>query len=270
MDVFGLSGKKAVVIGGGLGMGRETVELLSSLGAEVAVVDLVAERAESVAANVRAGGGKAVGFAADITDKDQARDAVLRAIKELGDLDILVNIVGAAYWAPLLDVEDDAFELELTRNMRYVFWTARAFARHCRDAGHGGAIASIASISGTRAATSHGAYGAAKAALMSLTKTMAVEWGPLGIRVNAVAPGSIRTERMGRTPEQEAAFAQIAPMGRTGHQSETAKVLTFFVSDLASYVTGQTLLMDGGWSLVGVGSGQATRSTMAQPNIVTN
>ncbi|MCC7365133.1 MAG: SDR family oxidoreductase [Dehalococcoidia bacterium] len=270
MEIFGLEGKNAVVVGGGLGMGKETAWLLAKLGCRVAVIDLIPERAESVAAEIKERGGEAFALSADVTNREAIDGAIVRAAELLGDLDVLANIVGMAYWAPLLEVEDDAFELELTRNMKYVFWTARAFARHCKAAGHGGAIVSIASISGTRAATNHGAYGAAKAALMSLTKTMAAEWGPLGIRVNAVAPGSIRTERFGRTPEQEADFAEICPLGRTGHQSETAKVIAFFASDLASYVTGQTLLMDGGWGLVGVGSGQRLRSTMANPNIVTS
>jgi NAD(P)-dependent dehydrogenase (short-subunit alcohol dehydrogenase family) len=267
VDIFGLNGKKAVVIGGGLGMGKETSYLLASLGAQVAVADVIGERSETVAREITSRGGRAVALTADITDKVQAQAAVNDAIDQMGDLDVLVNIVGMAYWSSLLDLEEDAFDLELTRNMRYVLWTGQAFARHIQSVEHGGAMVSIASISGTRAAINHGAYGAAKAGLISLTKTMAVEWAPFGMRVNAVAPGSIRTERFGRTAEQEAAFAAICPMGRTGDQSETAKVIAFFASDLASYVTGQTLLMDGGWSLGAVGGGQERRSTLDKPNI---
>lgn len=245
-DYTGLKGKKALVLGGGLGMGRATARILADAGMGVGVVDVLPERAEAVAAELRGKGAQAVALNADVMEKDQAAQVVQDAVTQLGDLDVLVDIVGRTSWSPLLELEDEMFDLDINRNLRHVLRCGKGFAAHLKQRGHGGAMVNIASVSGLHAATEHGTYGAAKAALISLTKTMAVEWADLGIRVNCIAPGSIRTDRSVGTPESDVVMDRIIPLGRRGHQDEIAKVVLFLASDLSSYVTGQMVIVDGG------------------------
>jgi NAD(P)-dependent dehydrogenase (short-subunit alcohol dehydrogenase family) len=244
-DLFQLAGKRALVIGGGLGMGKASSEILSRVGVSVAVLDIDAARAKTVADAIAGRGGTAVPFSADVLDFKQAPSVIAAAADALGGLDILVNIVGMAGWAPAIDMTEDVFELDLSRNLRYQFWWSQAFARRLGDQGQGGAIVSIASVSGLRGAPKHAAYGAAKAGLMALTRTLAVEWADRGIRVNAIAPGSIKTDRMQGGPDA-GERNNVIPMGRRGDQTEIAKAVLFLTSDLASYVTGHTLVLDGG------------------------
>ncbi len=246
-ELLGLQDRRALVVGGGFGIGRATVELLASAGMRVAVLDRERMRAEAVADALSDRGGKAVAIVADVTDPTSADVAVSRAAQELDGLDVLVNVVGLAVRSSLLDMADAEFDLDLSRNLRYQFRYGRAFARE-RGSAEGGhrTIVNVASIGGLNAAPGIGAYGAAKAALMALTKTMAAEWARLGIRVNAVAPGSIITDRYQGTPELNARRAATIPLGRLGEQTEIAKAILFLASDLASYVTGHTLAVDGG------------------------
>jgi len=240
-DLFGIQGKKALVIGGGLGMGRATARLLSQAGAQVAVVDLEPDRANAVAAEI-----KAVAITADVTRRDEAERAVAQADSLLGGLDLMMNMVGRNTYVSLMEMTEEQLETVLSRNLRHHLYCETAFARTLQAAGHGGAIVNVSSVSGLHASTNHAAYGFAKAALISLTKTMAIEWAPLGIRVNSIAPGSTRTDRNNHSAESEAEAGKIIPLGRYGDQTEVAKVALFLLSDLSSYVTGQTIVMDGG------------------------
>lgn len=240
-DLFGIAGKKAIVIGGGLGMGRSTARLLSQVGAQVAVVDLEPDRAKEVASEI-----KAVPIAADVTKRADAERAIQDAAKALGGLDLMMNMVGRNTYVSLMEMSEEQFETVLSRNLRHHLYCETEFARTLQAAGHGGAIVNVSSVSGLQASTNHAAYGFAKAALISLTKTMAIEWAPLGIRVNSIAPGSIRTDRNNHSAEAEAEARKIIPMGRYGDQTEVAKVALFLLSDLSSYITGQSIVMDGG------------------------
>lgn len=246
IDLFGLAGKRGLVVGGGYGMGRATARLLSSVGVAVAVVDLDPARAAEEAAVLVAGGATAVPIAADVTQPGDAARAVGEAWGGLGGLDLMVNIVGRNSWSSLLDLEPEMLETVLSRNLRHHFYLGRAFVGALRDAGHPGSIVMVASVSGTRAAPNHAAYGASKAALIALTKSMAAEWGPLGIRVNSIAPGTTRTDRNQWSEEIEQRAARTVPLGRVGDQTEIANAALFLASDLASYITGQTLVVDGG------------------------
>ena len=249
--LFGLAGKRAIVVGGGLGIGRESARLLASQGAAIAVLDLEQARADEVADELKAAGHKACAIGADMTQPKDAEAAVKLASKNLGGLDILVNIVGRnSMRTGLADVQPEELELLLSRNLRHHVYTSGAFAREQRAAGRGGAVVMVASISGILAAPTTGAYGATKAALISLTKTMAVEWAPLGIRVNAVAPGITWTDRNQWGADVQEKARRTVPMGRIGHQTEIAKAALFLASDLASYMTGQTIVADGGLTIL--------------------
>jgi NAD(P)-dependent dehydrogenase (short-subunit alcohol dehydrogenase family) len=245
-ELFGLRGRNALVVGGGFGIGRVTAEQLAAAGMNVAVLDREAERAEAVAGAIKQRGVAAVPIVADVIEQAAAEESVARAAETLQGLDVLVNVVGLAVRAFLLEMTEEEFDLDLSRNLRYQFRFGRAFARQRGSRDGGRAIVNVASIGGLHAAPGIPAYGAAKAALISLTKTMAVEWAPLSIRVNGIAPGSIVTDRYKGTPELNAQRAATIPLGRLGAQEEIARAVLFLASDLASYVTGHILVVDGG------------------------
>lgn len=223
-------------------MGFAAAAAMSLHGAEVAIVDRDEARAKAAAARL---GDGATALVADALDSRALEDAIAEAAGP-ARLDILVNVVGMTHFSLLDETSVEAFQDELNLNLTHVFVAAAAVARLAREDGRGGAIVHIGSVAGLRGAPAHGAYGAAKAALSALTRTMALEWAPRGIRVNCIAPGIIRTDRMQGTPELDAVVADIVPLGRRGTQDEIGGVVLFLVSDLASYITGQTIIVDGG------------------------
>lgn len=247
-SLLGLEGKKALIVGGGRGMGETSALLLAQAGCDVAVLDNELERAELVSDAVRALGGKAVPIKADILDEASVKQAVADVESTLGGLDILVTIVGQALFKPLLDVSLEEWDYDQSRNLRYFFVVGRAVAASMIDRGVPGSLICIGSVDGLQGAPSHGPYGAAKAGLMHLVKSMATEWGRNGIRANAIAPGSITTPRLPETPTSRAAMEQsVLPIGRAGTTRDVAGAVVFLASGLSEYVTGHTLLVDGGW-----------------------
>jgi NAD(P)-dependent dehydrogenase (short-subunit alcohol dehydrogenase family) len=244
---FGLDGKRILVLGGGQGMGESTSTLLASVGARVAVADLEAERAERVASAV--GGYPLV---VDVTDDDALVAAIARTESELGPLDGLVTLIGMAAWARLTEMTTDIWDLDHRRNLRYFFVAAREVARSLIARGAPGSIVCVTSIDGIRSAAGHASYGAAKAGLVNLVKTMTAEWAGDGIRVNAVAPGAMITPRIPeRSKDEEREMMTTVPMHRRGTTDDIGKAVLFFLSDLSAYVSGQTLAVDGGFTAVG-------------------
>lgn len=248
--MLGLSGKRALIIGGGRGMGEASALMLAEGGADIAIVDMELERAETVAASVAKLGRKSYPIVANVLqDEKSVNAAVAEAEQKLGGLDILVTIVGQAMFKPLLQMTAEDWDFDQNRNLRYVFFAARAAAASMIKRKAPGAIVCIASVDGVVGSPGHAAYGAAKAGLVSLVKSMSAEWGRDNIRVNAVAPGSITTPRLPETPESLAIMENsVVPLGRPGTVKEIAGAVTFLASDMASYVTGQTLMVDGGWT----------------------
>jgi NAD(P)-dependent dehydrogenase (short-subunit alcohol dehydrogenase family) len=248
LDLFGLEGKAALVIGGGQGMGESTARLLAQAGCDIAVVDVERDRAERVAEAVRGIGRKGVAIVADVLDDDQATYAVGEAERQLGGLDVMVSIVGQALFTPIIEMTSEDWDKDHRRNLRYFFVSARLVARSMIARGKGGAMVCIASTDGIQSAPFHAAYGAAKAGLIQLTATMATEWAVHGIRVNAVAPGSITTPRLPETQaHRDTMKASLVPMERSGTTDDIGKAVLFLASDMAGYTTGHTLLVDGGW-----------------------
>jgi NAD(P)-dependent dehydrogenase (short-subunit alcohol dehydrogenase family) len=249
-DLLGLAGEPALVVGGGFGIGRATAVMLARAGARVAVADIVADRATEVA--------KAVdGFAitADVTTEEGAAGAVDEAHQALGGLTRLANIVGGANFRPYAETDPSYWEAELRFNLLHHMLVCRAAGRHMLQDG-GGAIAMVASVSGFWGARNHAAYGAAKAGVVSLARSLSDEWAGRGIRVNTVAPDIIATPRLLNSrpePPVEAvaamdgiAAAEGVPMARFGRPEEIAGPLVFLLSDLSSFMTGQCLVVDGG------------------------
>lgn len=248
-DLLGLNGKVAIVWGGGQGMGESSALYLGRAGCRLAVVDISAERAADAVARLVAQGCNAIPLTADITDENDVERATGEAETALGPIDVMVTIVGASSWKPLLDVTDEDWNREFDLNLKSVLYSARAAARRMLSAGRPGTIIAVNSVSGLTSAPFHAPYGAAKSGLMNLVRSMAVEWGP-DIRINAIAPGTIITQRLPRQDSEDdpaSPFRRRLPMQRRGTTDEIGKGVLFMASDLASYVTGQTLAVDGGW-----------------------
>jgi 3-oxoacyl-[acyl-carrier protein] reductase len=244
---FGLAGKNALIIGGGQGMGESSALFLSRAGCDVALVDLLPERADAVGQKVSALGRQAFTVAGDVLDDAQVPRIIAEAEEKLGGLDIMVSIVGAAVWGSLLDTTATVWDQQMHLNLRYFFLASREAAQSFIRRGQSGAIVGIASVDGQRAAPMRGAYGAAKAGLISLVQTMAVEWAPHRIRVNAIAPGHIVTPRLFDTPQRAERYAgSLLPMRQRGTPDDIGRAALFLASDMARYITGTTLDVDGG------------------------
>jgi NAD(P)-dependent dehydrogenase (short-subunit alcohol dehydrogenase family) len=246
-SLFGLTGKKALIVGGGQGMGEASAGFLARAGCDVALVDVVPERAEHVAGIVNGIGTKGVTVIGDVLDDAQIPRIVAEAEEKLGGLDRMVSIVGAATWGSLLETTGEVWDQQMALNLRYFFLLSKEVANVMIRRGTGGRIVGIASVDGQRASPMRGAYGAAKAGLISVVQTMAVEWASHNISVNAIAPGHIVTPRLFDTPRRVEGYANsLIPARRRGTADDIGKAALFLLSDLASYVNGTTLDVDGG------------------------
>lgn len=247
-----MQGRRVLIVGGGQGMGKATAQLLASLGADLALLDIEIARAERVKGEVEQLGVSAYAVTADVTDEASLVGAMARVEREFGPVDGLVTIIGMAGWSSLVEMTAELWDQDHNRNLRYVFIAGREFARSLIARGAPGSLVTIASVDGLRSAQNHGSYGAAKAGLVNLVRTMAQEWAPHGIRANCVAPGGVVTPRIPLgDPAKEAEGMALVPMKRRGTTDEIARAVTFFLSDMATYVTGQTLAVDGGYMAAG-------------------
>jgi NAD(P)-dependent dehydrogenase (short-subunit alcohol dehydrogenase family) len=238
-----LDGKGFVVIGAGQGMGRQTAHALAQAGAaKVVCVDVDPVRAQEIADEIGVG----VPWSGDCTKRDEVARLAADAEAALGRIDGFVDIVGVAAWCAVMDIDDATWDHQLDLNLRHAYLAAQELGRRMVASG-GGSMVFIASVSGLFGAPMHAGYGAAKAGLMALVKSLAVELGPLGIRANAVAPGSIATPRMIAAMDDagKERSAKDAPLGRLGNVDDIAGAALFLSSDLASFVSGQTLVVDG-------------------------
>jgi NAD(P)-dependent dehydrogenase (short-subunit alcohol dehydrogenase family) len=243
-----LDGLVAVVTGGGAGIGRGIAEGFAAFGARVAVWE---RDGDSCSAAADATGG--LGVVTDVREPDQVDAAVERTRAELGPVAILVNNAGGTFASALLDTTPKGWDALLRANLGHVLLCTQRVARAMVEQGTGGSIINVTSIEGTRAAPGYAAYAAAKAGVINLTKTAALELAPHGIRVNALAPDLTLTEGLARLMTEttrEHADAMV-PMGRAGHVDEMAGAAVFLASRLSSYVTGQTIHVDGGTAAAG-------------------
>ena len=247
-DLLGLRGKVAVVLGGGRGLGDASSMLLGQAGVSVAVVDIDAEAAGRVSDAVAAAGGKAIAVVADALDPAQAPRVLQETEDQLGDLDILVTIIGGSKLGGVLELTLEEWDHDFNRNVRYFFVyaqaAARSFVRHDKP----GSIVAIATGGALRSMPFRASYGASKAGLVHLVKSMAVELGDYGIRVNAVAPGATFTPNSVGYMDSPAwkAETEKIPLGRLAKPDDIARGVVFLASDMARHVTGSTLAVDGG------------------------
>jgi NAD(P)-dependent dehydrogenase (short-subunit alcohol dehydrogenase family) len=247
-DLLGLRDRIAIVVGAGRGIGRSSALLLARAGCHVALVDIDEAQAKALAEEVRAVGREAIALHADVTVPTEATDAVAQTVAALDRVDVLANIVGESTWVPLLEMESSAWADDLRDNLVQHFNMARPAAARMIEQGDGGSIVSIASVSGLFAAPRHAAYGAAKAGLIALVKSMAHEWAEHGIRVNAVAPGGVLTERFQALIDAGTANPDAETMARLAEPDDIGGAVLMLSSVLARRVTGQTLVVDGGSS----------------------
>ena len=246
--LFQLEGKSALIVGGGEGISLSTARLLAQAGCGVAVADINAERAVTIAAEVDLLGQPSVSLAADMLDDVQVATVFERAEQELGGIDLLVTIIGQGSFNPITEMTTAQWDRDHRMNLRYFFINAQLVARSIIARGVPGSIVCISSVEGMQSAPNHASYGAAKAGLINLVRSMAVELAPHHIRVNSVAPGSIATPRIPASPERVKRTAEgLIPFKRLGTPDEVANAVLFLLSDMASYITGHTLLVDGGW-----------------------
>ncbi len=238
-----LTGRVAVVTGGGAGIGRGIAAGLASFGAAVAIWErdpqTCTEAAEAIGA---------LGIPTDVRDSGEVDAALRRTIAELGTPTILVNNAGGVFFSPLLDTTENGWDALYKANLRHALLCTQRFARQLVSAGLRGSVISLTSIEGVRAAPGYAAYAAAKAGVINYTKTAALELAPHGIRVNAIAPDITLTEGLAQLSGERAVTGMnnIVPLGRPGHVDEIASAAVFLASDMSGYLTGQTLHVDGG------------------------
>jgi NAD(P)-dependent dehydrogenase (short-subunit alcohol dehydrogenase family) len=246
-----LQGKAAIVTGGAAGIGRAIAERVAAAGAAVAVADV--KGADEATAAIHASGHKAIAIAADIAKEADCARLVAEAAASLGRVDILVNNAGVGIQRPFLDLALEEYERVMRINVTGALLCGQHAARRMIAQGAGGRIVNIASISGQRASVARTAYGTSKAALIQLTRHMALDLAPHGITVNAIAPGPIETEMAkGHPPEQRAAFLRMIPLHRYGTPAEIAAAALFLASEGAGYITGHVLDVDGGFMAAGL------------------
>ncbi|WP_029432319.1 SDR family NAD(P)-dependent oxidoreductase [Blastococcus sp. URHD0036] len=254
-DRFSVEGRVAVVTGGGTGIGRASALLLAEHGADVVLAGRRPEPLEQTAAEIEQLGRRALAAPTDVTDAARCQDLVDRTLQEFGRLDILVNSAGGAPLRPILDVTEQEWQDILALNLGSAWFLSRCAAHHMIGR-QKGAIVNISSGASMLAMPPAAVYGAAKAALNSLTGSMAAAWTGQGVRVNGIAVGAVRAatltdeaQRMGLDAED---FGRNNGLGRLGDPDEIAHGVLFFASDASSFCSGQTLRMHGGPGASGV------------------
>jgi NAD(P)-dependent dehydrogenase (short-subunit alcohol dehydrogenase family) len=254
-DLFDLTGKVAVITGSSRGIGRAIALQFARRGARVVISSRKLDACEAVRDEIAHGGGEAISVACNIAAKEQLQNLVDAAVARWGALDILVcNAAVNPYFGPTANIPDDAYDKIMNSNVRSNVWLCNMALPHIAAAGGGAAIivSSIAGIKGTRLL---GTYGLSKAADSALARNLAVEWGPKNVRVNALAPGIIKTDfakALYEDPAIEQRVVKQYPIGRLGEVDDVAGVAVMLASRAGSFITGQTIVIDGG-TTIGIG-----------------
>jgi len=247
-----VSGKRAIVTGGASGIGRGTARLLAAEGASVLVVDLDRAGADAVAMDIRVGGGNALAFCGDVSAHQDCHAAVGYAVDAFGGVDILVNCAGIIRRADVVHLEEEDWDLVMAVNVKSVYLMARQ-AVPVMVAGGGGVVVNLGSGWGLKGGPNAVSYCASKGAVVNMTRAMAIDHGSQGVRVNCVCPGDTDTPMLRAEARQlgvsEAEFLVASadrPLARIGTPDDIAQAILYLVSDAASWVTGTTLVVDGG------------------------
>jgi len=247
-DLFELDGKVALITGAGSGFGRHFAQTLAQAGATTVLAARRRDKLEETAKTIEDIGGKAICIELDVTDADSVRRCFSEAEKAVGLLDIVVNNAGIARGGIALDSSEDDWDAVVDTNLKGVFLVAQAAAASMIKAEKAGSIINVASIAGLFGAKGLAVYGAAKSGVVSLTKTLALEWVRFGVRVNALAPGYFVTDLNREWFESAAgeSLVKAIPMRRTGNLDELTVPLLLLASDAGSFMTGSIVVVDGG------------------------
>ena len=247
--MFDLTGKVAVVTGGSRGIGRSICEQMAKAGAKVVVSSRKLPVCEEVVAAIKAKGGQAIAVAANISDKAQMENLVAQSRAAFGKIDILVcNAAANPYYGPLKGLGDEMFLKIMQNNVLSNLWLCNLVCPEMAER-KDGAVIIVSSIGGLIGSKVLAGYGISKAADMSLVKSLAMEWGKSNVRVNAIAPGLIKTDfarALWENPKIRAQMENNSPLGRIGEPDDIGGVAVFLASKAAAFVTGQTLIADGG------------------------
>jgi len=245
---FDLTGKAAIVTGGGRGIGRAIALGLAQSGASVVVASRTQKEIEGVAEGIRKTGGKALAIVTDLTVNEQLENLVNVTVKEFGRIDILVNNAARSFLRSLMDLREDGWDKVFNTNVKAVWLLSRLVARRMMEQ-KGGRIINITTVGAEKAEPGMAAYGCSKAALKMLTRCMAREWAQHGILVNAVGPTLTRTEfskPIWSNPEVAKHVAAAIPLGRLAEPEEMVGSVLFLASDAAQFITGHSIYVDGG------------------------
>ena len=246
---FDLRGQVAVITGSSKGIGRAAAEIMAGLGAKVVISSRKREVCEEVAAGIRKAGGEAITIPCNIARRDEIAGLVKGAIETWGKIDTLVcNAAVNPYFGPLAGISDDAFDKIMSSNIKSNLWLCNLALPHMVEQG-GGSVVIVSSIGGLRGSAQLGAYGISKAADMQLTRSLAVEWSPKGVRINCVAPGLVKTDfarALWEDPERLKRTVSTAPLRRIGEPNEIGSVIAFLASQASSFMTGTVVIADGG------------------------
>ena len=251
-----LAGRVAVVTGGARGLGLSMARALARHGVGVGLVDLLDDVHASAKALADELGVESVGATADVTSADGVAAAFAHVADTLGSPALLVNAAGITVWEDSLDVTAESWRRVIDINLTGTFLCCQALGRACRDGGHGGAIVNVSSMSGrvVNVPQHQTSYNASKAAVDQLTKSLAVEWAELGVRVNAVAPGYFLSDMTRQFTESNPELAErwrgMIPAGRMGEPSDLDGLVAFLCSDASSYIVGQSIVIDGAYTAV--------------------
>jgi len=251
LELFDLSGKTAMVTGATRGLGEVCAHALAKAGADIAVCGRSAEDMERVSADIRGLGRKAHGFYLDVTSQQRVSEAVEKIKAELGRIDILVNNAGVNFRVPVLEYPEEEWDRVLNTNLKGYFLVAKAVVPGMLENGYGKVI-NMSSIFGTVGMMNQLAYAASKGGVDQMTKVMALEWAKEGVRVNAIAPTYFETDlvtQIRNDPERFNFINERTPMGRWGYLPELEGTVIFMASPASDFIIGQTIYVDGGWTI---------------------